>query len=126
MKKNDRREVWTKRVERWQDSGLTAKEFAAETGVNPWTLSHWKWKLGAEKRNTQPSKQRSAKPAPKLIEIPPAAVVQAMKPTKPSKEISLATQEPLEVVLRNGLRIKVTSVFDAAALERLVSVLEGC
>ena len=39
------REVWVKRVERWQDSGLTAKEFATEIGVNYHTLQHWKYRL---------------------------------------------------------------------------------
>ena len=33
------REEWAKRAERWRDSGLRAAEFAAEVGVNPWTLS---------------------------------------------------------------------------------------
>jgi hypothetical protein len=33
---------WAKRVERWQDSGLTAKEFAAELAG---TLAYWKCKL---------------------------------------------------------------------------------
>ena len=28
------RDEWRRRVERWKDSGLTAKEFAAETGIN--------------------------------------------------------------------------------------------
>ncbi len=32
------REQWAKRVERWKDSGLTAKEFAAETGINAQSL----------------------------------------------------------------------------------------
>jgi len=39
------REVWANRVERWQDSGLTAKEFAAELEVSPNSLTFWKWKL---------------------------------------------------------------------------------
>jgi len=29
------RDEWAKRVERWKDSGLTAKEFASEVGINP-------------------------------------------------------------------------------------------
>lgn len=37
----DGREVWAKRVERWRESGLTAKEYAAEVGLNPNTLTHW-------------------------------------------------------------------------------------
>ena len=39
------RAEWAKRVERWQDSGLTAKEYAAETGLNASTLSYWKRRL---------------------------------------------------------------------------------
>jgi hypothetical protein len=36
----EKREVWAKRVQRWADSRLTAKEFASETGVNENTLAH--------------------------------------------------------------------------------------
>src|SRR5436305_195417 len=32
------REEWAERVERWKDSGLSAKEFGAELGINPRTL----------------------------------------------------------------------------------------
>jgi hypothetical protein len=28
------RETWAKRVERWKDRGLTAKEYAAEVGIS--------------------------------------------------------------------------------------------
>jgi transposase-like protein len=41
----DPRELWLKRVERWKDSGLSAREFAAEVGINAQTLSYWRWKL---------------------------------------------------------------------------------
>src|SRR5260370_16540943 len=40
------REEWAKRVARWKDSGLTAKEFATELGINPRSLVFWKWQLG--------------------------------------------------------------------------------
>jgi hypothetical protein len=39
---------WIKRVERWGDSGLTAKQFAVENGVSPQSLTFWKWKLRRE------------------------------------------------------------------------------
>lgn len=52
MAKVDRAE-WQKRVERWRDSGLSAKEFAAETGLKASTLSYWKWRLGAEQRKAE-------------------------------------------------------------------------
>jgi hypothetical protein len=42
------REEWAKRVERWGDSGLTAKEYAAELGIKAHTRSWWKWRLSSE------------------------------------------------------------------------------
>src|SRR4051812_10046572 len=61
------REVWAKRVERWQDSGLTAKEFAAELDVSPNSLTFWKWKLrrlanGEAPPVRMPAKRRTPKP----------------------------------------------------------------
>src|SRR5207248_3237360 len=44
------REEWTKRVERWRESGLTCAEFAAELGINPRTLTYWKWMFAKEAR----------------------------------------------------------------------------
>ena len=58
------RETWAKRVERWKDSGLSSKEFAAEIGVTPSALSWWKWRLGknGETENAPPPRrQRRAK-----------------------------------------------------------------
>lgn len=44
-------EQWRKRVQRWKDSGLTAREFAAETGLNFHTLRYWSSRLQGEKRD---------------------------------------------------------------------------
>jgi hypothetical protein len=44
------RKEWAKRVEHWRDSGLSCAEFAAELGVNPRTLTYWKWMLNKEAR----------------------------------------------------------------------------
>ena len=41
------RETWSLRVVRWKDCGLTAKEFAAEVGIKPHSLSWWKWRLAS-------------------------------------------------------------------------------
>jgi hypothetical protein len=42
------RELWIRRVERWRDSGLSAKEFAEQAGVDSDRLRHWKWRLAQE------------------------------------------------------------------------------
>jgi len=125
---HDPREEWAKRVERWSDSGLTAKEFAAETGLNANTLMHWKWRLGAEARRRQrPARTvveaasfvEVTRPAPVVVEpvtAPPAAPPPALAPAR--------ADEPLEVILRDGLRIRVPVQFDPASLRRVVAALE--
>jgi len=39
--RQERREVWVKRIEQWKESRLTAKEFAVQAGVNLNTLQSW-------------------------------------------------------------------------------------
>lgn len=122
------REVWAKRVERWSDSGLTAKEYAAETGLNANTLTHWKWRLGAEARR----RQRAPRPiveAVQFVEVtPPAGVAKAPGPpasvAPPPAPAPTIIDEPLEVILRDGLRIRVPVQFDPGALRRVVAALE--
>jgi hypothetical protein len=107
------REVWAKRIERWIDSGLTAKEFAAELGVNPSTLASWKWRLG----------RGEAPPVGKAPEtVPPSFVelIAATVPTKPAEAV-----EPLELVLETGHRLRIPGRFDPDSLRRVLAVLEA-
>ena len=113
---------WAKRVERWKDSGLTAKEFAAETGVNASTLAYWSWRLGAQAREepeATAARRRPAKPmrsrdpaksqrkhtTPSYVEVPVAAVVTA--------------PDPVELVL-GDVCVRVPVGFDEATLTRVV------
>src|SRR5260370_27230053 len=47
------REEWAQRIQRWKDSGRTAKEFAAEMGINVHALTHWKWRLSRGARREE-------------------------------------------------------------------------
>jgi len=107
----ERREVWAKRVERWKESGLTAAEFAAEMGLNPRTLAHWKWYLGRE---------RASRPQPT-----PPKFVEVVTPTAIATDPAADKTEPLELVLRDGLVVRVPPRFDQAALHRLLVALAG-
>src|SRR5262245_7294439 len=102
-------EVWAKRIERWKDSGLTAAEFAAEMGINQRRLTFWKWQLGAGARRDE----RRAKPAPARADF-----VEVVAPI-----VAVEAPEPLEVVLADGLRIRVPARFDEASLRRVVAML---
>jgi hypothetical protein len=107
------REDWSKRVERWKDSGLSAREFAAETGINARSLSWWRWHLSAKPKTStasQPRRRRS-----RAVAVPPVTFVEVSAP---------ATAAALEVVVACGRTVRVPVGFDAPTFERLLAVLE--
>jgi transposase-like protein len=121
------REEWAKRVERWRDSGLTAAEFAAEVGVNPRTLSYWKWRLGSKRGrslSSKPTKARSKKASRSAARKKAAALaVRPLSFVEVTKATSALSGEPFEVELVSGERIRIPSSFDASSLSRLLDVL---
>src|SRR5947207_12727607 len=105
------RDEWAKRVERWVDSGLTAAEFGAEAGINPRTLTYWKWRLRREGgRGGRPRTHG-------FVEV----VAPAVAGGAIQKEAGPAS---LEVVLRDGTLIRVPPGFDTAALRHVLGALE--
>jgi hypothetical protein len=109
------RQVWTKRVERWRESGLRANEFAAELGINAATLAQWKYRLAAEAR-AQASGLTTVEPeAVSFVEV--AADAELGSPVRP------AENSTFEVVLPSGITVRVPSRFDAPALRRLVDAM---
>lgn len=116
-------------VERWKDSGLTAKEFAAEAGLKVSALYYWSSQLSARERrcsdrrseNTEPPMLSRATDAPKL----------AKQPATPSPHfvelpIAAVTRAPAMLELMLGdVHVRVPSGFDEATLTRVVRVLGG-
>lgn len=91
------RAQWAERVRRWRASGLSAPVFARRAGFHPGTLRWWASRL----RSTH-------KTAAKFVEVvvaPPAA-------------------GRVEVVVRDGVVIRVSGAFDAEVLRRAVAALE--
>ena len=111
---------WAKRVERWKDSGLTAKEFAAEMGFKASTLTYWSSRLRravgsdsaqnpvsvAKARAKSPAREVPAPVMPELVELPVAEIV----PLTPM----------LELVLQGDVRVRVPTDFDEGTLVRLM------
>jgi hypothetical protein len=110
-----RRDEWAKRIEQWAESGLTGTEFARELGVKEGTLRHWKWELD---RPTRP--RRAAAPPPRRAQF-----VELIAPTTQTSTTSgiAASPEPFELVLGNGLRVRVPARFDPDALCRLLGAV---
>ena len=103
-------EEWQKRVDRWRESGLTAEQFAVETGINAGTLRFWGYRIGKAARGEAiaPRSKARPRPAPSFGEGRAAHTVSAA----------------FELELRGGRRLRVPTAFDAGELERLLRVLE--
>jgi transposase len=114
------REVWAKRVERWKDSGLSAKEFAAELDVSPKSLTFWRWKLRqGETASDAPSTERSKQESIRRRESPQRFLqLVASSPASPNGTA-------LELVIKDGLTLRVAPGFDEPTLLRLVGLLGG-
>lgn len=95
---------WSKLVEKWRRSKLSAREFATREGVAPSTLAWWKWRLGTRT-------DRSAQ-----IAVVPVEVVPVRAPR--------TAETPVEVVLGDVV-VRVRTGFDAETLGRVLDVLEG-
>jgi hypothetical protein len=113
--------VWAKRVERWSASGLTAKQFAAEIGVSPQSLTFWKWKLRRDE-STPARSVHSRRDRPQPSTPPTAAFLQLVTASTSEVAQSLGM---LELVLFNGLTVRVPVGFDETTLTRLVATFGG-
>lgn len=103
---------WQRRVDRWKDSGLTAKEFATETGINAGTLQFWKYKL----KKAEPSTPRRRR---KDVTNSIVASIVEIRPTV------LAGDPRFEIELGNGRRLRVPVAYESSALKGLLALLEA-
>ena len=107
---------WAKRVERWQDSGLTAKEFAAELNVNAGTLAYWKYKLRRKSASSESADRpgiRKAESAAGFLRVVPVVASGAESTNR------------FEVIISDRTVVRVPNDFDETVLIRLVRALGG-
>jgi transposase len=107
------RETWVKRIERWKDSGLSAKEYASEIGISEPSLKWWKWKLAREAAGTTAPQEKRRR----VVSATNAAVTFVEVPRAP------VSRSSIELVLPSRIRVRLRDDFDSAALERLLGVL---
>ena len=110
------RAEWVKRVERWQDSGLTAKEFAAELAVSPNSLTFWKWKLRRERGTQDDARSKTVKPVVKAAEPKFLQLV-------PTHGDAVGAAAPLEMVIRGDVVVRVPPGFDDQTLTSVLHAL---
>lgn len=88
-------------VEAWRRSGQPLSRFARGHGLQPQRLSRWAARLDGNERS---------------VRFHPVRVVRGEGGDR---------REAIEVVLVDGLRVRVPAGFAAADLERVLAVLEG-
>lgn len=89
-------------VAEWERSGLTMNEFCQGRGINPSTLGWWRREL---------RRRGERKQAVELVEI---------RPTGSDAE------RAVEVVLANGIRLRVPAGFEGRWLEEILAVVRAC
>src|SRR5579864_2261063 len=114
------REKWAKRVERWKDSGLSAKDFGAETGISARSLTCWRWHLS--KGDAAPKPPRRRRSTPKVPEV--MTKLPTLSTMKFVEMAAAVSREGLEVVLPSAIRICVRPGFDVTTFSRLLDALE--
>ena len=136
------REIWEKRVARWRDSSLSAKEFALETGINARTLAYWAWKVkrggSGAPASKGPAPKRNGRSGPAdaqstwlevvatpLVGMPAGTLVSTPTVRDSSPPVSGAVLASFELVVATGRTIRIPASFDAEALARLLAVVEG-
>ena|SRR5437868_10757662 len=110
------REEWAKRVERWKDGGLSAKEFASELGIDARSLIWWKWRLGSPAATAVKRGRAGRRPAAiaKTTKLSPLTFV----------EMAAVRSESIEIALPSTISVRVRPGFDDATLARVLDVLE--
>ena len=89
-------EVWSDRVRRWRESGLTLSAFAEREGIaRPKSLSWWAWRLSKDE-GAKPRARARTKPKLRLVRLEPETLM-------PAKETAA------EIVTVSGARVLVTS-----------------
>jgi transposase len=105
---------WSEEVRRWRESGQSATEYARERGIHAGTLAGWASKLRDSIVAKAVGGQRRSMFVP--VHVAPVASAAARAGT----DCGL-----VEVVLRNGRRIRITGTFDGEAVARLLTIAEG-
>ncbi len=102
-----KRQHWQQLLDRQRHSGLTVRAFCDSAGVSQAAFYAWRRRL-----HTRPAARPSA--APTFVPV-------RVLPDGPTD----GPAAPLEVVLANGLRLRVSPGFDPATLQQLVRALGG-
>ena len=111
------RTEWLDRVRGWVASGLPCREYASSLGINPRTLSWWRWKLerdGEEVSSSHPRAEQALR----------TTFVELEQPQPVGWELADRLGLSIELVVGETI-VRLPVDFDGADLERVLDVLEA-
>lgn len=114
----DTSKKWARRVAAWRASGLSSTEFCAGRGFTAGGLRHWAHRL----RKQEAVSRRYPSPPVRVMRVvrvpaaPPSAV--------PEPAVTARALAPSLVLEAQGVRIGISSGFDAATLASVLDVLD--
>jgi hypothetical protein len=121
----DRAKYWARLLASWQKSGLTQAEFCRRRGVKAVTFAWWKRKLrGAaertHRRRSRPTATRR-RPEAKFTEVRwPGRVLTGGAPVVATSD---AHSGAYEIVLTDGLLIRLPGDFDPTKVSQLIGLV---
>jgi transposase len=110
----DRQQFWRDHVAGWTSSGLSLRLYSERHGLKAGTLGYWNSRLKAQAADAPAS---SAGPEA-------AATFLAVHVAEPTVSVPEPRDEGIELVLPGGCVVRIGRGFDAATLDRLLTVIE--
>lgn len=99
----------------WRSSGKTQAAYSRERGYSANRLSNWLARLRSSTGSVRPNRDR-------LALLP----VRVVSPSSSLHAPTAVVSSPIEVELRNGVRVRLQPDFDAGAFERVLAVVTRC
>ena len=107
---------WPKLIERWTKSEESAERFAASVGVKPSTLERWRKAVSSDHRQSASVVPRTKS---KTSAASMFARVQVVEP--PARLPGL-----VEVVMRDGVMLRIHGAVDVDTLDAVLGALSRC
>jgi hypothetical protein len=109
--------AWLEEVRNWKRSGLTATAYAEQRGLHAGTLVGWASKV---REQLEVAPQREARGSRRGgLQFVPVRVAEDAR----SSDAAVG-HEKVEILLRNGRRVRVGAHFDGDALSRVLQIVE--
>jgi hypothetical protein len=119
-------QFWRQTLQRFAQSRLSATQFCRLHQLPLHTFWAWKRTLRLRDSASRPAPQRSPAPAPQAAPFGQLPLFVPLRLPLDQTHPGPGTQQELvEVLLPNGVRLRLSPQFDTEALQRLLTVLRG-